>query len=72
MWFMGAGLGCVDAILQHTRACVLLHPWPFPLAQPKKSIRLREEALAKEEEEKAKSGPTSAQKLRKILKEEKR
>lgn len=37
----------------------------------KKSIRLREEALAKEQE-KAKSGPTSAEKLRKILKEEKR
>ncbi|KAM7409247.1 hypothetical protein PAMA_000957 [Pampus argenteus] len=36
-----------------------------------KSIRLREEALAKDQE-KAKSGPTSAEKLRKILKEEKR
>ncbi|XP_028260254.1 tetratricopeptide repeat protein 14 [Parambassis ranga] len=36
-----------------------------------KSIRLREEALAKEQD-KAKSGPTSAEKLRKILKEEKR
>ncbi|XP_047443279.1 tetratricopeptide repeat protein 14 isoform X2 [Mugil cephalus] len=36
-----------------------------------KSIRLREEALAKEQV-KAKSGPTSAEKLRKILKEEKR
>ncbi|XP_071760320.2 tetratricopeptide repeat protein 14 isoform X1 [Centroberyx gerrardi] len=36
-----------------------------------KSIRLREEALAKEQE-KAKSGQTSAEKLRKILKEEKR
>ncbi|XP_062280750.1 tetratricopeptide repeat protein 14 isoform X2 [Scomber scombrus] len=36
-----------------------------------KSIRLREEALAKEQE-KAKSVPTSAEKLRKILKEEKR
>ncbi|KAM4548222.1 tetratricopeptide repeat protein 14 isoform 2-T2 [Odontesthes bonariensis] len=36
-----------------------------------KSIRLREEALAKEQM-KEKSGPTSAEKLRKILKEEKR
>ncbi|XP_039983907.1 tetratricopeptide repeat protein 14 isoform X2 [Xiphias gladius] len=36
-----------------------------------KSIRLREEALAKEQV-KAKSGQTSAEKLRKILKEEKR
>ncbi|CAL8309885.1 unnamed protein product [Lota lota] len=36
-----------------------------------KSIRLREEAVAKETE-KAKSGQTSAEKLRKILKEEKR
>lgn len=40
-------------------------------ATVKKSIRLREEALAKEQE-KAKSVPTSAEKLRKILKEEKR
>lgn len=37
----------------------------------KKSIRLREEALAKEQV-KTKSGQTSAEKLRKILKEEKR
>ncbi|KAJ3598799.1 hypothetical protein NHX12_032763, partial [Muraenolepis orangiensis] len=39
-----------------------------------KSIRLRDEALAKEQEnaENAKSGKTSAQKLRKILKDEKR
>jgi len=37
----------------------------------KKSIRLREEALAKEQV-KEKSGQTSAEKLRKILKEEKR
>ncbi|XP_061540374.1 LOW QUALITY PROTEIN: tetratricopeptide repeat protein 14 [Phycodurus eques] len=36
------------------------------------SIRLREEALAKEGEEKAKSSQSSAEKLRKILKEEKR
>ncbi|XP_041861948.1 tetratricopeptide repeat protein 14 isoform X2 [Melanotaenia boesemani] len=40
-----------------------------------KSIRLREEALAKEQakdKDKDKSGPTSAEKLRKILQEEKR
>lgn len=37
----------------------------------KKSIRLREEALAKEQE-KATSSQISAEKLRKILKEEKR
>lgn len=37
----------------------------------KKSIRLREEALAKEQV-KATSSQTSAEKLRKILKEEKR
>lgn len=37
----------------------------------KKSIRLREEALAKEQV-KTKSGQSSAEKLRKILKEEKR
>ncbi|XP_061680937.1 tetratricopeptide repeat protein 14 isoform X1 [Syngnathoides biaculeatus] len=36
------------------------------------SIRLREEALAKQGEEKAKSSQSSAEKLRKILKEEKR
>ncbi|XP_069560810.1 tetratricopeptide repeat protein 14 isoform X1 [Brachyistius frenatus] len=36
-----------------------------------KSIRMREEALAKEQV-KPKSGPTSAEKLRKIIKEEKR
>uniref|UniRef100_A0A3Q2Y4V3 Tetratricopeptide repeat domain 14 n=1 Tax=Hippocampus comes TaxID=109280 RepID=A0A3Q2Y4V3_HIPCM len=36
------------------------------------SIRLREEALAKEGEEKAKSSQSSAEKLRKLLKEEKR
>nr|XP_061791177.1 tetratricopeptide repeat protein 14-like [Nerophis lumbriciformis] len=36
------------------------------------SIRLREEAMAKEVEEKAKSSQSSAEKLRKILKEEKR
>uniref|UniRef100_A0A3B4UX05 Tetratricopeptide repeat domain 14 n=1 Tax=Seriola dumerili TaxID=41447 RepID=A0A3B4UX05_SERDU len=41
------------------------------LCQTLKSIRLREEALAKEEV-KAKSSQTSAEKLRKILKEEKR
>lgn len=42
-------------------------------AAVKKSIRLREEALAKEQEkEKDKSSQTSAEKLRKILKEEKR
>lgn len=41
------------------------------LANVKKSIRLREEALAKEQE-KATSSQTSAEKLRKILKEEKR
>ena len=40
-------------------------------ATVKKSIRLREEALAKEQE-KATSSQTSAEKLRKILKEEKR
>lgn len=37
----------------------------------KKSIRLREEALQKDQAP-AKSGQTSADKLRKILKEEKR
>lgn len=37
----------------------------------KRSIRLREEALAKEQAN-PKSGQTSAEKLRKILKEEKR
>lgn len=37
----------------------------------KKSIRLREEALAKEQEN-VKTSESSAQKLRKILKEEKR
>ncbi|XP_061739821.1 tetratricopeptide repeat protein 14 isoform X1 [Nerophis ophidion] len=36
------------------------------------SIRLREEALTKEAADKAKSGQSSAEKLRKILKEEKR
>ncbi|XP_049587982.1 tetratricopeptide repeat protein 14 isoform X1 [Syngnathus scovelli] len=36
------------------------------------SIRLREEALAKEVEEKAKSSQSSAEKLRKIMKDEKR
>lgn len=41
------------------------------LANVKKSIRLREEALAKEQV-KATSSQTSAEKLRKILKEEKR
>lgn len=41
------------------------------LATVKKSIRLREEALAKDQV-KAKSSQTSADKLRKILKEEKR
>lgn len=41
------------------------------LATVKKSIRLREEALAKEPE-KATNSQTSAEKLRKILKEEKR
>lgn len=41
------------------------------LATVKKSIRLREEALAKEQV-KATSSQTSADKLRKILKEEKR
>lgn len=40
-------------------------------AAVKKSIRLREEALAKEEA-KATSSQTSAEKLRKLLKEEKR
>lgn len=43
----------------------------FCTAALKKSIRLREEALAKEQE-KPKSSQTSAEKLRKILKEEKR
>lgn len=52
--------------------CLLLSCLALPrLATVKKSIRLREEALAKEQE-KAASGPTSAEKLRKILKEEKR
>ncbi|XP_077573513.1 tetratricopeptide repeat protein 14 [Stigmatopora nigra] len=37
-----------------------------------KSIRLREDAMAKELEEKAKSSQSSAEKLRKILKDEKR
>lgn len=57
--------------------------WPFWLpisnfalprvAAVKKSIRLKEEALAKEKEQvKTKSGQTSAEKLRKILKDEKR
>lgn len=53
--------------------------WPFacvclvlPLLETvKKSIRLREEALQKDQVT-AKSGQTSADKLRKILKEEKR
>lgn len=53
--------------------------WPFacvclvlPLLETvKKSIRLREEALQKDQVA-AKSGQTSADKLRKILKEEKR
>lgn len=40
-------------------------------ATVKKSIRQREEALAKEQVQ-AKSSQTSAEKLRKILKEEKR
>lgn len=48
------------------RCHVLLRP-----ATVKKSIRLREEALAKEQV-KATSGQTSAEKLRKLLKEEKR
>lgn len=50
-------------------------PLSLPCVAIKKSIRLREEAQAKEEEEeggKAKSSQTSADKLRKILKEEKR
>lgn len=38
----------------------------------KKSIRLREEALAKEQEKPTSSQTTSAEKLRKILKDEKR
>lgn len=52
--------------------CLLLSCLALPrLATVKKSIRLREEALAKEQV-KATSGQTSAEKLRKILKEEKR
>lgn len=47
--------------------CLALHH----LAALKVSIRLREEAVAKEQE-KATSSQTSAEKLRKILKEEKR
>lgn len=42
------------------------------LATIKKSIRLREEALAKEEVKSKSKQSTSADKLRKILKEEKR
>lgn len=53
--------------------------WPFACLCPalplletvKKSIRLREEALQKDQVT-PKSGQTSADKLRKILKEEKR
>lgn len=61
-------------------ARVIVAPlWPFaclcrvlpPLETVKKSIRLREEALQKEQVA-VKSGQTSADKLRKILKEEKR
>lgn len=44
-------------------------PWP---ASVKKSIRLREEALAKEQVKAKSKQTTSADKLRKILKEEKR
>lgn len=51
-------------------ACVPLFYLVF-LAPVKKSIRLREEALAKEQV-KDKSKQTSAEKLRKLLKEEKR
>lgn len=58
---------------------ILVPLWPFaclyhvlpPLETVKKSIRLREEALQKDQGT-VKSGQTSADKLRKILKEEKR
>lgn len=49
-------------------SCLALPQWAYIV---KKSIRLREEALAKEQV-KATSSQTSAEKLRKILKEEKR
>lgn len=60
-------------------ACLIMLLWTFAChchvlpcpAAIKKSIRLREEALAKEQE-KATSSQISAEKLRKILKEEKR
>lgn len=58
---------CVFVEFLPPLSCLAL---PCP-ATIKKSIRLREEALAKEQE-KATSSQTSAEKLRKILKEEKR
>lgn len=48
----------------------IVMPCPRPTTV-KKSIRLREEALSKEQV-KAEGSQTSAEKLRKILKEEKR
>lgn len=60
-------------------ACLIASLWTFACrcrvllcpATIKKSIRLREEAVAKEQE-KATTSQISAEKLRKILKEEKR
>lgn len=72
------GLCCMSWIM--VIMCLNTSPWAFAChcdalsclaRQLKKSIRLREEALAKEQV-KAKGSQTSAEKLRKILKEEKR
>lgn len=57
----------VDLCLPMSCPCLL----PF-LATVKKSIRLREEMQAKEPAVKASNSQISAEKLRKILKEEKR
>lgn len=73
---LGLSVACLWVMLC---ACLNMSQWTFAyqclalpvLATVKKSIRLREEALAKEPV-KATNSQTSAEKLRKILKEEKR